>query len=165
VDRGGGRRGHALVLEWVGPLGTGGPQYAPRGPAVGLPQEPRQALEQVREAQGAMHRRGMAHGAVRGENLAWDPVTRPSCWIWAMPQCGGAPAGGGGERGGVRGRLRAECRTDLHWSCSASRSWWTPTRRRGRGRRPTWCAEGGRRLYGQRVSNLLSICVVLNSSL
>jgi len=99
------RRVHALVLEWVGPSGAGGPQFAlpPRGRAAGLPRE---ALEQVREALGAMHRRGVAHGDVRGPNLAWDPVARRAFVLDLSHAVGRAEAASAAD-------FAAHCRTDL----------------------------------------------------
>ncbi len=94
------RRVHALVLEWVGPPDAGGAQCAPAGGGrVGLPRE---ALEQVRAALGAMHGLGVAHGDVRGPNLAWDPVARRAFVL----DLSHAVAWGEAE-------FAAECRTDL----------------------------------------------------
>ena len=99
------RRVHALVLEWVGPSGAGGPQYAlpPLGRAAGLPRE---ALEQVREALVAMHRRGVAHGDVWGANLAWDPVARRAFVLDLSNAVGRAEAASAAE-------FAAHCQTDL----------------------------------------------------
>jgi hypothetical protein len=61
-------RVHAFVLEWVGPADAGGPQFGgPRTAPL-----PVSGLEQVRKALVAMHRRGVAHGDVREDNMAWD---------------------------------------------------------------------------------------------
>ena len=62
------RRVHSFVLAWVGPEDVGGPRWGGRA----APALPARALAQTREALAAMHRRGVAHGDVREENLAWD---------------------------------------------------------------------------------------------
>jgi hypothetical protein len=62
------RRVHAFVLEWVGPEDAGGARF---GGARAVPL-PVHGLEQVREALGEMHRRGVAHGDLHEDNLVWD---------------------------------------------------------------------------------------------
>ena len=62
------RRVHAFVLEWVGPVDEGGARFGGVQPAP----LPVSGLVQVRESLVAMHRRGVAHGDVREDNLAWD---------------------------------------------------------------------------------------------
>ena len=98
------RRVHALVLEWVGPPGAGGPQCAPAG--VGRAGLPREALEQVRKALGAMHGLGVAHGDVRGPNLAWDPVAERAFVLDLSHAVARREAASAAE-------FAAECRTDL----------------------------------------------------
>ena len=98
------RRVHALVLEWVGPPGAGGPQCAPAGGGrAGLPRE---ALEQMRKALGAMHGLGVTHGDVRGPNLAWDPVAERAFVLDLSHAVARGEAASAAE-------FAAECRTDL----------------------------------------------------
>jgi hypothetical protein len=62
------RRVHALVVSWVGPPDTEDHVAVP----LSLPTN---ALHRVRETLEEMHALGVAHGDVRLQNLAYDPVT------------------------------------------------------------------------------------------
>ena len=59
---------HALVLAWVGPEDAGGERFGGAWAAALTAG----AVSQVRNALNAMHRRGVAHGDVREDNVVWD---------------------------------------------------------------------------------------------